>query len=77
MQEQDRPSGERIVLHADRGDGGDWIKAGRWDIPASNIHELREWLMAQQMNPSTFKELPVYRAHVDEMPWLRELEEER
>jgi hypothetical protein len=61
-------------LHIDAYDG-DWIKRGSWDIPASNVDELREWLMGQQINPSAFKRLQVYRAHVDRpgMGWLRQL----
>ncbi|HEY8775905.1 MAG TPA: hypothetical protein VIM33_05410 [Gaiellaceae bacterium] len=55
---------------------GDWIKRGTWDIPASNIDELREWLMSQQFNPSDFKNTEAYKANVERMPWLRDLEGE-
>jgi hypothetical protein len=48
----------RLVLHADAADA-DRIKRGAWGIPATNVEELREWLMGIQINPSDFKQSPV------------------
>jgi len=71
---------ELPVLHIDAGDGGDWIKAGAWDIwhggrLVDNATDLRDHLAAMQMTPEQFKRFVVYRAHVDQpgFEWLREL----
>jgi hypothetical protein len=61
-------------LHLDRLEF-DWIKAGSWDLRASNVHELREWLMGERVSVAQFKSWPVYLGNVDRpgMTWLREL----
>jgi hypothetical protein len=58
-------------------DGADWIKRGAFDLTASlgiaSADELRAWLDAHGTSVEDFKTLPVYRAHLDDVPWLREL----
>ena len=61
-----------ITLDADAADP-DWIKGGTWDIPASNLDELKEWLMAQQITFDHFKTGEVYLSNLDKLPWLRNL----
>jgi hypothetical protein len=54
-------------------DGADWIKAGSWDIPATNIDELRAYLASAGWTVEQFKQLPVYRWHLEDQPWLGDL----
>jgi hypothetical protein len=49
----------------------DWIKGGAWDIPAQNADELLQYLVARGLTWDGFKALPVYRANVDRIPWLK------
>lgn len=63
---------EPIVIHPDATDA-DWIKRGKWDIPADNIPDLREWLFEQQIPVDEFKKLDVYLANVERKPWLSNL----
>ena len=69
-------------LHIDARDGGDWIKAGAWDLwkPGytgliDNVADMREHIAAMGMTVEQFKRLVVYRSHVDQpgFEWLREL----
>jgi hypothetical protein len=62
--------GPKINLDAS---DGDWIKRAAWDLPASNVEELRAWLADQGMTVEEFKRLTVYRANFDRLPWLQEL----
>lgn len=67
-------------LHIDAGDGGDWIKAGAWDVfyggkLVEEVRTMREYLYDMQMTVEQFKRLVVYRSHVDRpgFEWLRDL----
>ena len=65
------------VANVDAADG-DWIKRGAWDIwrgdrLIDNVLDLREWIHNAQMSVDEFKQLVVYRSHLDDMPWLKEL----
>lgn len=53
--------------------GQDWIKQGAWDIPATNPAELRGYLAQRGISRTEFKRRPVYKAHVKDMPWLKDL----
>jgi hypothetical protein len=59
-------------LHIDVADA-DWIKRGIWDIPATNLPDLYEWLWRQDIAVDDFKKLDVYLANVERMPWLKNL----
>jgi hypothetical protein len=59
-------------LHIDAADA-DWIKRGIWDIPATNLPDLCEWLWRQNIAVDDFKKLDVYLANVERMPWLKNL----
>ena len=67
-------------LNIDAGDGGDWIKAGAWDIwyggrLIDNVADMREWIATSEMTVEQFKQLVNYRSHVDEpgFEWLHDL----
>ncbi len=66
-----------VVLNIDAADS-DWIKRGAWDIWGrdgliDNAPDLREWLYGARMTVEEFKQLTVYKAHLEDMPWLRDL----
>lgn len=50
----------------------DWPKVV-WDIPADNVNDLKVWLFKKGTTPKQFKRLPVYKANVRQMPWLKDL----
>jgi hypothetical protein len=52
----------------------DWTKQ-TWDIPASDIEELREFLRAHRMTVREFKRKPVYKLNVGKpgFAWLKQL----
>lgn len=54
-------------------EAADWIKRGTWDIPASNLDELRAYLDARRIRVEHFKRLPVYTSNLVRHPWLRDL----
>lgn len=60
------------VLSADAADG-DWIKRGTWDLPAKTVEDLRELLYDLQVPVEQFKQLDVYTANVEKLPWLKAL----
>lgn len=62
----------RRLVNIDEVDG-DWIKRGRWDLPATNLSELRAWLAEHGMTVSQFKRLDVYKANVKRLRWLQKL----
>jgi hypothetical protein len=55
-------------LKIDEGDNGDWIKRGSWDIPATNLEELRKWIAAGGHDVEWFKRLPVYQGNLERLP---------
>lgn len=74
------PPASPPVLHPDAGNGGDWIKAGAWDIwwngrLVDNVADMRECLDGMQTTVEEFKQLVVYKAHLGKpgFEWLAEL----
>lgn len=53
----------------------DWIKLGQWDIPASSVDELHDYLGARGMSVEDFKQLPVYRYNQHRLKWLAALDQ--
>jgi hypothetical protein len=50
----------------------DWTKQ-TWDLPPTNIGELRLFLREYEYSVAHFKSLPVYYMNVDKLPWLKDL----
>jgi hypothetical protein len=64
------------IIHADDTDeNADWIKRGTWDLPTDKA-EFLAFLRASGTSVAEFKQFPIYRWHVDEIPWLRDLTDE-
>jgi hypothetical protein len=53
-------------------DNADWAKS-TWDLDIDNVDDLRAYLAAMDISVDDFKALPVYRANVDNLPWLKDL----
>ncbi len=57
----------------------DWIKRGSWDLwaldggPVENVDQLRRLLLHLQIPVGVFKQLEVYKAHLKDKPWLKDL----
>lgn len=51
----------------------DWVKR-TWDLlHIKTVEQLKAHLQAVGMSVAQFKKLPVYRANLDTLPWLKDL----
>lgn len=59
-------------INIDAGDNADWLRTGE-GFPWDSKQELFVFLNQSGMSVEDFKQTPVYRLNLEDVPWLQEL----